>query len=671
MSPVSELHLSGPAFAGPRSSSRAGWFIGALLLVAALLAWRELAGRLPLALWSQATFAPVEADLRQIIVHYAVLPRSAVAILAGAALALAGILLQQVLRNPMAEPATLGVSAGASLALTTATLFLPGLLVLGREPVAFAGGAAALGLVLALSWRQGFAPLQVILAGMVISLACGALGAVLVLFHHDMLLGLFIWGAGTLDQRGWGSAQLLLTRLAAAMLLAWLLFRPLRLLELEEDVAASLGARVALTRLAGLGIAVLLSASVVSAVGLISFIGLATPALARLLGLRSFKARLLWGPLLGASLLWLTDQVVLLIPHGYRSLSTGAMVGFLGAPLLLWLLPRLPASPPPLARAQGPGRHGRPWLLLLGLLLLLLLLAWLALAIGQDAEGWHWAGGGEFEALLAWRAPRIAAALACGLLLAQAGTLMQRMTGNPMAAPEVLGITSGAALGVIALIFTVAGTTRWMQMTAGAVGAFVVLMVMLALGRRSGFAPNRLILAGIALTALLGTVTGLVMASGDPRAVALLTWMAGSTYAVSAGEAGVLLGLASISLVVVPALARWLDILPLGAVTARGLGMPLVATRLCLLLLTAAMTSVATLVVGPLSFVGLLAPQIARMIGLGRALHQTLGAALLGAVILVVADWVGRNAAFPFQIAAGLLATAVGGPALLWLLVRR
>ncbi|MBR0646337.1 Fe(3+)-hydroxamate ABC transporter permease FhuB [Roseomonas hellenica] len=669
---MSEVRLSGPPLVGPRSVSRVGWIIGALLLAAALLAWRELAGRLPPALWWQAAFAPVEEDLRQVVVHYAMLPRSAVAILAGAALALAGILLQQVLRNPMAEPATLGVSAGASLALTGATLFLPGLLVLGREPVAFAGGVAALVLVLALSWRQGFAPLQVILAGMVVSLACGALSAVLVQFHHDMLLGLFIWGAGTLDQRGWDSAQLLLTRLAAATLLAWLLLRPLRLLELDEEVAASLGARVAITRLAGLGVAVLLAASVVSAVGLISFLGLATPALARLLGLRSFKSRLLWGPLLGAGLLWLTDQVVLLIPTGYRSLSTGAMVGFLGAPLLIWLLPRLPASPTPiLARPQVPGRHGRPWLLLLGLLLLLLTLVWLALAIGQDAEGWHWASGPAFEALLAWRAPRVAAALACGLLLAQAGTLMQRMTGNPMAAPEVLGITSGAALGVIALIFTVTGTTRWTQMAAGAAGAFVVLAIMLALGRKSGFAPNRLILAGIALTALLGTMTGLVMASGDPRAVALLTWMAGSTYAVSTSEGTVLFILAAISLLLVPMLARWLDILPLGPTAARVLGLPLTAARLCLLLLTAAMTSVATLVVGPLSFVGLLAPQIARMVGLGRALHQMLGAALLGAVILVLADWVGRNAAFPFQIAAGLLATAIGGPALLWLLVRR
>jgi iron complex transport system permease protein len=667
-----DAQVSGPVLAVPRPIARAGWIIGALLLLAAALAWRDLAARLPIALWWQAASAPADADLRQIVVHYAVLPRSAVAILAGAALALAGILLQQVLRNPMAEPATLGVSAGASLALTTATLFLPGLFVFGREAVAFGGGTAALCIVLLLAWRQGFAPLQVILAGMVVSLACGAFGAVLVQFHHDMLLGLFLWGAGTLDQRGWDGALLLATRLAAAMLLAWLLLRPLRLLELEEEVATSLGARVAATRLAALGIAVLLTASVVSVVGLISFIGLATPALARLLGLRSFRARLLWGPLLGAGLLWLTDQAVQLIPHGYRTLSTGAMVGFLGAPLLLWLLPRLPASPPLLlARRQGPGRQARPWRLLAGLTLLLVGLVWLALAAGQDGEGWRWATGPEFSELLAWRWPRVAAALACGLLLAQAGTLMQRMTGNPMAAPEVLGITSGAALGVIALLFSVTGTTRWTQMGAGAGGAFLVLIAMLALGRRSGFAPNRLILAGIALTALLGTVTGLVMASGDPRAVALLTWMAGSTYAVSGGEAGVLLAIAAVALLIAPMLARWLDILPLGATAARALGIQLPIARLVLLLLTAATTAVATLVVGPLSFIGLLAPQIARMAGLGRALHQMLGAALVGAVVLVAADWIGRSAAFPFQVAAGLLATAVGGPALLWLLVRR
>ncbi|MCQ4161666.1 Fe(3+)-hydroxamate ABC transporter permease FhuB [Roseomonas sp. GC11] len=659
----------------------------ALLLACALfLTLRQMAALVPPGLWWDLLLrgadlpdpAPGGAPaLGPLLLHSLFLPRVAMSLLCGAALAFAGVLLQQVLRNPMAEPATLGVAPGAALALALAAVLAPDLLLpaplgLGRVPVAFLGGMAALGLVLLLSAARGFAPLAVILAGMVVSLACGAMAALVTLFRHDLLLGLFFWGAGALEQRGWDGVRSLGLWSGAVGLAVLPLRRPLALLALGDEGAQGLGLGVGRLRLLGLGLAVLLSAAVVSQVGVVSFIGLATPALARLLGLRRLGERLFWGALLGGGLLWLTDQLVLLIPQGYRTLPTGAMAGFLGAPLLLVLLPRLPATPPP-ALSRGdlqPVRHRLlPALgpLLLGTPLLL----WLAMAAGQDAAGWHWASGDMLHDLLPWRLPRALAALSAGILMALAGTLTQRLTGNPMAAPEVLGISSGAALGVIVMLFTLPLPSRGGQMLAGAAGAAIVLAVMLGLGRRSGFSPERLILVGIALTALLGTATGLVMASGDPRAVELLNWMSGSTYAMELPDAFFLLLAAVLGLGLLVPLARWLDILPLGEVTALGLGLPLPMVRLCLLLLVAAMTSVAMLVVGPLSFTGLLAPQIAHRLGLGRGWHQALGAAMIGGNITLLADWFGRMLDFPFQIPAGLLVSVLGGPLMIWLMLRR
>lgn len=108
--------------------------------------------------------------------------------------------------------------------------------------------------------------------------------------------------------------------------------------------------------------------------------------------------------------------------------------------------------------------------------------------------------------------------------------------------------------------------------------------------------------------------------------------------------------------------ARWLEILPLGEASSRAVGVGLTASRFRLLLVTAMLTGAATLIVGPLSFVGLMAPHMARMTGLQRPMPQLCGAAIIGALIMLLADWLGRNLLFPYQVPAGLLATFIGGP---------
>src|SRR5690606_12873986 len=109
-------------------------------------------------LWPAAMPATESVDLSDVILLYAFLPRAAVAIVAGAALGLSGLLLQRILRNPLAEPSTLGISAGAQLAMAAATIYAPALMELSVGTVAFAGGVAAVALILALTWRRGLEP---------------------------------------------------------------------------------------------------------------------------------------------------------------------------------------------------------------------------------------------------------------------------------------------------------------------------------------------------------------------------------------------------------------------------------------------------------------------------------------------------------------------------------
>ncbi|HAU5647382.1 Fe(3+)-hydroxamate ABC transporter permease FhuB [Serratia marcescens] len=644
-----------------------------LLLLAAAggLTIYNLAQQLPPAQWVRALSAPDIDDVRQMLFHYSLLPRLTVSLLAGAGLGLVGVLFQQVLRNPLAEPSTLGVAAGAQLGLTIATLWvLPGG-EFTRQLAAMVGAIVVGGLVFGVAWGKRMSPVTLILAGLVLGLYCGAVNSLLALFHYDQLQGMFLWGTGALNQQDWSAVQFLLPRLLVAGLLAALLLRPLTLLGLDDGVARNLGLGLSMARFCTLGLAIIFSAMLVSAVGVIGFIGLFAPLMAKMLGARRLAHRMMLAPLLGALLLWLTDQVMLGVTQVWREIPTGAATALFGAPLLLWLLPRLrsAATPPPMNLGDKvPAERGNlpAWILVGGLVLLIGLT--LALMLGKNAGGWHWSLGAELDSLLPWRWPRVLSALAAGMMLAVAGTLIQKLTGNPMASPEVLGISSGAAFGVVMMLFMVPGDAFVWLLPAGSLGAAATLLIIMIAAGRGGFSTERMLLAGIALSTAFTTVIFLLLASGDPRMGGLLTWLSGSTYSVEPAQALRTALVAAGLMVLAPLCRRWLTILPLGGATARSVGIALTPARLTILLLAAVLTAMATLTVGPLSFVGLMAPHMARMLGFRRALPQMVIAALLGGLLMVFADWCGRMLLFPYQIPAGLLATFIGAPYFVYLL---
>lgn len=640
-----------------------------LLAVALGLTWWNLGIALPRSQWGRALVAPDIDNIQQMLFHYSLLPRLAISLLVGAGLGLVGVLFQQVLRNPLAEPTTLGVATGAQLGMTIITLWaLPG--VLAAQFAALVGACVVGAIVFGVAWGKRLSPVTLILAGLVVSLYCGAVNQLLVIFHHDQLQSMFLWSTGTLTQTDWSIVQRLWPQLLGGVVLTLLLLRPLTLMGLDDGVARNLGLALSLARLAALTLAIVISALLVNAVGIIGFIGLFAPLLAKMLGARRLLSRLILAPLIGALILWLSDQVILWLTRVWMEVSTGSVTALIGAPLLLWLLPRLRSMSAPAMNAgdkvQAECHHVLWFALAGGLVLLLAVIA--AMAFGRDAEGWHWASGAMLDELLPWRAPRIFAALIAGVMLAVAGCIIQRLTGNPMASPEVLGISSGAAFGVVVMLFFVPGNAFGWLMPAGSLGAAVTLLIIMIAAGRGGFSPHRMLLAGMALSTAFTMLLMMLQASGDPRMAQILTWIAGSTYNAT-NEQVMSTGIAMIVLLaLVPLCRRWLTVLPLGGDTARSVGMALSASRIGLLLLAASLTATATLTIGPLSFIGLMAPHIARMMGFRRTMPHIVMSALTGGILLVFADWCGRMVLFPYQIPAGLLSTFIGAPYFIYLL---
>lgn len=602
-----------------------------------------------------------QGKIQTAILYYSALPRLAMALAAGACLGFVSAVMQVVLRNPIAEPATLGVSSGASLALTLASLLTPSLLENGRDMIGIAGASTAMLIVMALATRQNLSPIRLMLGGLIVSLLCGTMNALIVLFHHDNLQGMFIWNAGSLVQNDWHATHRLLIQISAATVLIAILLRPLAILQLQDENARGLGLPLAKIRLLVLGASVFLSAAVTSAVGVIGFVGLAGATLARAAGARRLKHRLLLSALIGALILATTDQGLQLLTGSFGEIPAGSLTALLGAPLMLWLLPHL-ASTPEISMSERRETDHRIWPAIALCVGLLLILAYIALALTNDMSHWRFAFGPDFWATVPWRWPRSLTAVSAGFMLGIAGVMSQRLTGNPLASPEVLGVSSGVGLGALVTVLAFAQPDRTIQMMSGAAGAILTMAFIFILARRSAFSPEKLLLAGLAISTLFSSTFTFLLTTGDPRVHTLLVWMAGSISNVSEHDATVTFGFALFTAAMLPLLGRWLAILPLGMSSARAIGVSGARSNTVLLIAISICTAIPTMLVGPLSFVGLMSPHIVRMIGPRRPIQQAFTAGLVSAIILLAADVFGRALLFPYEIPAGLMASMVGAP---------
>ena len=637
----------------------------ALLAFITSAVWLALVWHWP---WADLWRDPDTLPLAQAAVQMAVLPEIAAAFLAGGLLALASTALQQVVHNPLASDSTLAVAGGAQLALMLVTLFFPAAGLFGSFWVAFAGAVAAMLLVLLVAGAGGANALALILAGLLANMVFAAIAAVISQFYSDLLLGIMVWGAGSLLQDGWATVTALLwTSLAAALALA-LLYRPLTLLALDDEQARRLGAPVGLLRLLVLLLAAGVTAQVVSRLGVISFAGLAGASVAHLLRVRAMGARFALSFLAGGLLLLVVDSLLNIAGHFLGTLlPAGALCGVLGAPFLIFLVLRQRKSAQGFAREAPPSAPSprlaswrTPLLGLAALLLLIVLLQ--GFSAGADGWGWHWQG----ELILDHRLPRSLSAMAVGVMLACAGVLLQTLTRNPMASPEVLGISSGVALAVIAAFLAFPALGSGGLLLAGAGGALAVAVLVLWLARR--LQPAWLLVTGVAIAALMQGVMTVVQLSGNPQLQGVLSWLAGSTWYARPHTAPLLVLLALVLLAAALLCGKALQLLAFGETVAGSLGLAVRRSRSLLLVLVALMSAVATLAVGPLSFIGLMTPHLARRSGAVSPEKQLPIAALYGAALMLVADWLGRYLIFPYELGAGVIASLLGGGFFLLLL---
>ena len=270
------------------------------------------------------------------IVYKMRLPRNILAVLIGANLAVSGVLLQSVMKNPLADPGITGVSSGASVAAIIILLLMPQLS--GALPLfAFVGGAIACALVFIMAWKNGLRPERIVLAGVAINTILGGFISLLSTLFSDRIQSAILWLNGSLATKTWSHVDMLFLYSLIGLGLSLFLIRSTNVLQLGDESAKNLGFNVSRTRLVISAVAVFLAAISTAVVGIISFIGLIVPHIARLLMGSDHKYTIPFSMVLGAIVLLIADTLARTI-GGSIEIPVGVITSIVGGPFFLYLL---------------------------------------------------------------------------------------------------------------------------------------------------------------------------------------------------------------------------------------------------------------------------------------------------------------------------------------------
>ncbi|EPH9983599.1 vitamin B12 ABC transporter permease BtuC [Escherichia coli] len=320
-----------------------------------------------------------------------------------------------------------------------------------------------------------------------------------------------------------------------------------------------------------------------------------------------------------------------------------------------------------LARQQQ--RQNIRWLLCLSVLMLLALL--LSLCAGEQ-----WISPGDWFSprgeLFVWqiRLPRTLAVLLVGAALAISGAVMQALFENPLAEPGLLGVSNGAGVGLIAAVLLGQGQLpNWALGLCAIAGALIITLILLRFARRH-LSTSRLLLAGVALGIICSALmTWAIYFSTSVDLRQLMYWMMGGFGGVDWRQSWLMLALIPV-LLLICCQSRPMNMLALGEISARQLGLPLWFWRNVLVAATGWMVGVSVALAGAIGFIGLVIPHILRLCGLTD--HRVLlpGCALAGASALLLADVVARLALAAAELPIGVVTATLGAPVFIWLLLK-
>lgn len=625
----------------------------------------------------EAIFRPQDS-IEHNVIRDLRLPRLAIGVIAGIAFSISGVLFQSLMRNPLASASTLGINAGAYFMVILFSVFFPNFTGVAFFP-AIIGALGSAFIVMNLGGGRNANPIQMTLGGVALSLVFSSMTSALQILFENETKGLFLWGSGSLMQTSWRGVEFSLPIVVICVVVSLIIASKLDILQLGDDIANSLGLNVNLYRYLGIITGVIVTSAVVAVVGPVGFIGLVAPHIIKRIGFKKHKHILLLSSIWGSVILIGADIISRVFTKGSYELPVGAFTAIIGAPWLIYLAYKTSKTMGNSADGllKQTSKRRLPFPVLVGMLILIILMVFLiSLRYGGQEYTFNEIiniilGNGDTTSNLIInkvRLPRILTALLAGAVLAVSGFLLQTVLNNTLADPSILGVTPGASLGALFAIYFLPIQSGFVTSISAFIGAGIVSILIFSLSRRSKYNPSVLVLVGMAAAALCSAGVDIIVLNTTVGKSASLVWLAGSTYSSTWNNVTTLLTVSIIMIPIVWILCKELDAIMLGEDIARAIGSNVERVRIITSVVGIILAAIAVSTVGAVSFIGLLAPHMARFLAGVKHRKNIFVAGLLGGLLLLLADFIGRSIIYPNEIPSGLVVSLIGAPYFVWLL---
>ncbi|HEC1888889.1 TPA: iron ABC transporter permease [Campylobacter jejuni] len=588
------------------------------------------------------------------------LSRFFMCLLCGFLLAFSSLILRIVMQNPLASDTTLGIAPSASFTILIATLFFPSFLNISKVLMGFIGAFSILFLMFIFMLKKYLNSASIIFLGLINGMVFSALSSLLVLFYPEESKAFLLFNSGYLTQNNFKNVIEFFCYSSVALVSLYFFIPHLKILNLGDELASSVGQNIFYVKFFALCLSAYFITLVVSFIGVISFLGLFASVCAGFFKIKNIRKEFAICGFLGFFLLFGVDLFlqILQILKGI-DLPTGGVLALIGSPLFIFAVLKI------LKETFNNDDiymscYFKEKYIIAGLILLVLMLFFLNLYFDFSTLGFK----NISDEILVLRLNRLFILFLCGILLALVGFILQRLSFNPIASPEMLGINSGASLGVLFALYFSLG---YIQIFA-IMGALLVLCFMFFLSIKFNINMQKIILIGVAIMFFVDALGKIFLSSGDFRAYAFLAYTQAGFINIDENLSLFLLIYTGVFLFVLYMLYPGLKIFSLGENCALSVGLNITKFRIVFLILSACACALISLCIGPFSFIGLLATYIVRLLGIKKLYNQLLSTALLGICLIFLAYFISKVILFPYEIPLGIVATLLGGICLFFMI---
>ena len=619
-----------------------------------------LYGYSPFTLYKYITFNSQNQDL--ILLNEITIPRIIGCFIGGSSLALSACILQIIYRNPLLSSSTLGIVSSVKMVMILILIFAPNMLIQNQFILQYIYTLFIFFIIVKISKNMG--QNSIIILGMFIGFIQSSITALLTLYNQRWIDSIFFWQLGDVLDGSWENIAYLSLFIIPAFLILFFMKKHLQALVLDKEELISIGINVKLLHIILIVLSIYISVAVISLFGVIGFVGIIAPNLVRMFKVSNVKSMIVVSSFVGAWLVMIADFITQIIDkydlvQGFMSLPAGLFTSVLGGLIIIYMFMQRNFFDITNHKINiSPITYNISYFVWIGVFVIIISSFYMGHDNISTIDIYNYIYGGVESFSISERLNRLILSITTGAGLSLCGAILQRLLHNPLASPEVLGVSSiSFFVVVVAFVFFPFSLNSYTMIFAGIFGALIGLMIISCVLIYKNLSTSAIILVGISLLAIFSALTDILIVFSSSKQTQILQWVNGSFDSVSNDIANGVVVIVLISSIILLSLSRLFMVLPLGRTTNTSVGVNYNFYYILVLFFCVVIIGSVSTAIGPFSLIGLISPYFARIITTVNHKFYNINSMMIGAGLLSLSDGLNRSLHSFLPIPTGIILT--------------